>query len=259
MWNTIVELYRNYSGSGLLTALFLAALFYLWVTEKEKHIKAVLVYASILILGLFFNPLFARAVYTFLYDEIYYRLLWLLPQTAVTAYACTRLYSRLSKKSRPVLAVVLAVMIMMSGSYVYQNPYFSPAENRYHMPAEVVEICDAIHVEGREVMAVFPMELLQYVRQYDTTVCMPYGREMTVERWGNTHPLYQVMENGILEAKPLAKLAREAMCHYIVIPTEKEMTGTLEKYKYKVFMQTEHYTVYLDTTAYLGLDYQYAG
>ena len=57
-----------------------------------------------------------------------------------------------------------AVLVMLSGSFIYSNEFFNRAENLYHVPQSVVDICDAIEVEGREVMAVFPAELLQYVR-----------------------------------------------------------------------------------------------
>ena len=69
------------------------------------------------------------------------------------------------------------MVLMISGKLVYSSPLFSRAENTYHIPQVVVDICDAIEVEGREVMAAFPDEFLLYVRQYSPVICMPYGRE----------------------------------------------------------------------------------
>ena len=76
------------------------------------------------------------------------------------------------------------------------------------MPQAVVDICDAIQVEGREVMAVFPKEMLSFVRQYTPLVCMPYGREMLVERWNADNPLYDAMEAEVLDMDVILPLAK---------------------------------------------------
>ena len=47
--------------------------------------------------------------------------------------------------------VVSLVVVVLSGSLVYLNQYMSPAQNLYHIPQNVVDICDAIVVPGREV------------------------------------------------------------------------------------------------------------
>ena len=108
-----------------------------------------------------------------------------------------------------------------SGSLIYRNPYFQKAENVYHVPQSVVDICDAIEVPGREVMAVFPGELLQYVRQYSNLVCMPYGRNIVVSKWTVQNDLYDVMEQETIDAGELATLAREEQCAYIILPETK--------------------------------------
>ena len=69
-------------------------------------------------------------------------------------------------------------IIVVSGSLVYINRYMSPAENLYHIPQNVIDICDVIEpAEGEpRVRAAFPSELVHFVRQYDTNILMPYGR-----------------------------------------------------------------------------------
>ena len=44
---------KLYSGNGSLTLLFVASLVYLWITEKNKGRKAILVYGSLVILAVF--------------------------------------------------------------------------------------------------------------------------------------------------------------------------------------------------------------
>ena len=117
-----------------------------------------------------------------------------------------------------------------------------------HVPQSVVDICDAIEVPGREVMAVFPGELLQYVRQYSNLVCMPYGRNIVVSKWTVQNDLYDVMEQETIDAGELATLAREEQCAYIILPETKTLVGKLEDLEYEEFGRMHGYVIYKDAT-----------
>lgn len=249
------EYFQAYMGTGLIVIWFLLSLVYLFVTEKRKHVRIVFVYVPVVLLLLFFNPIFARVIYNYIGDEVYYRVLWLLPITIVIAYTAVEICGRLEGKKKTAFALLSAVLIMVSGSCIYRNPYFRKAENIYHVPQSVVEICDAIEVEGREVKAVFPAELLQYVRQYSPVVVMPYGRELTVERWNNAigTELYAAMEAESIDAEQLARIAKQELCAYIILPEDKEIKGNLSEFDYDVFGHTEGYMIYKDRTVKLEL------
>ena len=104
-------------------------------------------------------------------------------------------------------ALCMAGALAVSGSLIYSSPLFSKAENLYHVPDSVVHICDAINVPGREVMAAFPLDLVPYVRQYSAFVCMPYGREMTVDRWNYHDPLCDALEQDPVDLEVLVPLS----------------------------------------------------
>jgi hypothetical protein len=251
MFEDVLKLFTAYMGNGLITIWFLIAVVYLFVHEKRKDIRVMFVYMPVLLLIIYFNPIFAGVVYNVIGEEIYYRFLWLLPITPVIAYTVADIYSCLKGKKKAVFALAAAVLIMISGSFVYADAYFHKAENIYHMPDSVVDICDAIEIEGREVTAVFPAELLQYVRQYSGTVCMPYGREITVERWINYNPLYYIMESENPDAMELTDEARAQGCIYIVLPDNKEIAGSLAACDFNEFFRTDGYIVYIDSRANL--------
>ncbi len=253
MWNEVISLFREYMGTGLLVGWFLLAVLYLLIKEKRKHIRIVFVYVPVILLLLYFNPLFARIVYGFVGNEIYYRILWLVPMTVVIGYGAVHLYGNIKGKVRILFAGVCGVLIVISGSYIYSNPHFHKAENLYHMPQTVVDICDAIEVEGREVMALFPVEMLQYVRQYSPVVCMPYGREQIVDRWNYYNEMYMIMEAEVVDVERLAVLAKEWLCHYIILPKEQELKGSFYDYDYILFDTIGGYHIYQDTTIYIGL------
>ena len=242
-----MELFREYMGTGLVVIWFLLSLLYLFLREEKKQIRILLVYAPVILLLLFFNPLFAGVLAWYMGDEIYYRILWLLPVTAVIAYTCVTIGSKLTGLRRQLYAVGAVLLVVVSGSYIYDNGYFTKAENLYHVPDSVVHICDAIELPGREVTAVFPLEMIQYVRQYSPVVCMPYGREILVEGWNEwaiQDELCEAMEAEVIDAPVLAGLAVDYGCIYIVLPAEKSIKGSLPEAGYEWFLETDGYVVY---------------
>lgn len=244
-----VALFREYMGTGLVGIWFLCCLVWVFLREERKQIRILFFYVPVIFLLLFFNPLFAMLVGRYLGDEIYYRILWLLPVTVVIAYTCVSVYGRLSKGKKKWFAAVVLCFSVASGSCIYHNSFFTRAENVYHVPDSVVRICDAIEIPGREVMAVFPLELVQYVRQYSPVVCMPYGREILVENWNEwaiQDELCDEMESEDAAAERLGALARERACVYIVLPKEKPIRGSLEDAGYELFLETDGYVVYRD-------------
>lgn len=242
---------RMYSGNGSLMLLFVAALVYLWIVEKNKGIKAVLVYISLGVYTLFFCPLVSHFIIKVMdEEEIYYRILWMLPMGIVIGYAAVKFLSGLKKKwLQAVLAVLLVVFIVIGGHCVYKSPQFTKAQNAYQIPDAVIHICDAIEVPGREVMAVFPHELVQYVRQYTAFVKMPYGYDALVERWNLGDELEEEMRKEISDAQRLAQLAREDGCHFIIINQGHVLDGELADYEYDMILQTDGYDVYRDRHA----------
>ena len=242
----VLNTFRGYMGSGLVTGLFLMALVYLFLCEKRKARRILFVYTPIILFLLIFNPLFARIYERLLESETYFRLFWLLPYLLVLPYTAVLIAEQV-KGWKSALVVVLAVgLIAVSGKPVYSNPLYSRADNIYHVPDCVVDICDAIEVPGREVMALFPEELVLYVRQYSPVVCMPYGREIFM---GDMNDLILVMEKEKIDLDALLPLTRESGCHYIVLRRDKEVVG--DKADLQLFYETEEYFVFRDTSIQL--------
>lgn len=256
MWEEILLLFKNYIGNGLAAGLFVLSFLYLLCVEKDRSKRIILLYTSAVVLVLFFCPLFAAVIFRFLDPETYYRILWLVPMTAVIAYAGIRFVAGCTKK-RIKTAAVLAVcgLIVLTGDYVYDNPFFSRAENRFHVPQSVIHVCDAIVVEGREVRAAFPDEMIPFVRQYTGIVCMPYGRDTQVERWGKTNELYEALKEEVLDCEKIAALAIEQECHYIIVNAAKKGQEDFEKNGYHFVETVAGYSIYLQDGVYLGIDF----
>lgn len=250
-----LDMLQLYMGNGSLLLLFVLTLVYLWATEKNKGIKALFVYLSIGILAVFLFPPFASLVVDYFGEgEVYYRILWLLPIGIVIPYGLVRFVKRSKKKWVSTVVVILAcVYIAIGGNPVYNAPQLSKSQNLYQIPDEVIEICDEIVVPGREVKAVFPHELVQYVRQYTPYVVLEYGYDAIVERWDIYNALESEMRKEISSAAELSRLCRETHTHYIVVSRHHLIEGSLEEEGFREFYRSASYIVYLDSEADLSV------
>ena len=136
MWIEAVKLFREYMGTGLIVIWFLVSVIYLWVHEKKKYVRILFIYMPVILLLLYFNPLFAELVFGVAGGEIYYRIIWLLPITIVIAYTCVCILGDMVRKQNDsgrdrtsegkvkkglpsiVAAVCLGGLIVISGSFI---------------------------------------------------------------------------------------------------------------------------------------------
>ena len=112
MWESAMMLFEDYMGTGLITAFFLIMVVYLFFVEKDPAKRILFIYMPIVFLLLYFNPLFCRIVYGFIGDEIYYRILWLLPVTLVLAYGIVCFYKSFEGKIRYAILLLAVVCIL---------------------------------------------------------------------------------------------------------------------------------------------------
>lgn len=238
----ILTIFQEFTGSGFLTILYLLALLYLWMAEKNPTIRAILVYGASVIQILFFIPLFYYG-YQLLDAGTYYRILWILPMTVTIAYSGVKILGKYPAGS----IVIGVVMIAICGKYVYSNAYITKAENLYHIPQETIEVCDIIMPEGDEerVKGVFPDELIHFVRQYTSRIQMAYGRDYLAPDWiYGDHPIRQVMNQEKIKVSELVRLATEENCQYIIVERSKETIGKFEKFKVFKIGETANYDIY---------------
>lgn len=240
---------KLYIGSGYLAGLYLLCLVYLLITEKEKRLRVLLVYSPLTVLAVFIFPL-SRMVFTgFGLDaETYYRLLWLLPMGVTIAYAACKLFAA----HRRIGLALTAAAVALCGTYVYANPNITKAENAYHIPSVTAHICDFLQ-EAEEldyIRAAFPAGLVHFVRQYDSDIMMPFGRDMTVPRWDYFNAVYEAMEKpetGVIDVEELLEATRAAECNYIILPATSLLSvDPVTEYELVLLATIDGFRVYKD-------------
>ncbi|MCM1262393.1 MAG: hypothetical protein NC313_06690 [Butyrivibrio sp.] len=251
MWDIFLEsvnIFKNYVGYGqnkYLFGIYLFFLLYLWKAEKNKLFRTLFVYVPTVLLVCFFCPPF-RMLFTLLLneEETYYRLLWLLQMSLISAYGAMKLCG----KYRKLMLAVMCVAIISCGSFVYNSVNITKAENLYHIPNEVVEAAELMDPgEGGRIMAVVPAEMIHFIRQYTDRIALPYGREMLIARWNFQSDLYKVMEQSeVIETPSFVELTRDSYCLYVVLRKDRQLSEPLTDYGFELFAQTANYMIYKD-------------
>lgn len=241
-------IFKLYTGLKLLFLLTLAAWLYLLVTEKNKTVRILFVYAPVLILAAFLFPL-SRKVFVAagLDGATYYRVIWTIPMGMITAYGACKLFGNHRKAG----LVITSALIVLCGSFVYKSSYISKAENLYHIPDTAIKICELIHPEDAEenvqVTVIVPEELVYFIRQYDSYIKMPYGREMIESQWDYYNEVHDAMEGTeIIDMEKLVEACRKEYCQYIVISPVRETDKDPEEAGLVHLLDIDGYRVYLD-------------
>ncbi len=248
----------GFAGSGGYLILFFGCVLFNFFTEKERRLRLLFVWLPIAVTILFFCP-FMGVIFAKDEDgDVMYRILWLLPMAPAIAYTLVKVILLLPKKWKYPGVLAGFVLIMLFGSYIYANPYFSKAENIYHVPETVVKICDELKVEGREVKACVPEELAPFVRQYSPLIHLSFGRGVYMfgdGLAGKGADILEILRKDRIDTEALSKKLRESGTHYLVVRDDSVFTENPWNYDYCFVTNIDGYDVYLDNNAYLGLDF----
>ena len=249
-FTTLIEDIILYNNNRFLILLFLIALIFLWITERDKRIKTVLVYFVTAITVVFCCPLYAW-IGMKVDAEIYYRVFWSIPVGILVCYSAVRAISYFKKRISRVLVCILTVLVIcMNGKFYFTNTLHFKAVNAYHMPQVVIDVADALKMEKYKPIAAIPAELLPFIRQYSADIFTPYGRNIVETQWNFSNALYDAMEAEEYDAQEIARCAREEHCTYVVLSSIKPMEGSMEEQNYIYKGLVSGYYIYMDYNYY---------
>ena len=78
--------YSQYTGMSILMSLFFVALAYVALKDKNRNNKTIILYGTVGILLLIFNPLLYYVYSTYVDAGSYWRVFWILPMAIGIAY-----------------------------------------------------------------------------------------------------------------------------------------------------------------------------
>lgn len=241
-----------YNNESFLIPLFLIALLFLWMLEKDKKVRVVLLYLVAALSVIFLCPLYAW-IGMRIDTDIYYRVLWSLPMGILICYSVVKLMTRFRTVLAKTLIFIMAIlMIILNGDLVYTKSLHVKAGNAYHIPQIVIDVADALKLENYRPIAVLPAELLPFLRQYTADIFTPYGRNILEPAWTFQNELYDAMEGdrNVYDVAEVARCARNHQCAFVVLSSQKEMNGSMEEQGYFLFRFVQGYFIYMDYNYY---------
>ena len=237
----IKSTFADYNGTGMYLAIYLIALLYIFICEKDKKIKTFTVYFSLIMLFVTLNPLFNKIVGKIFTKSIYWRMYWMLPIGLVIAYVVTKIIKDREKKFEKIVILLASItIIIVSGKLVYTKQNYIKVNNLYKIPNEAFEVTKIISEDNEETKKVMlPTTLVAYIRQIDSNIELMYSRQPST--YANIEILKE-LEQGNVEA--LTKQCKNKNCNYIIFNKATILNGNMEENDYKLFSQTENSAFY---------------
>lgn len=246
-----VSVWTMYWDEGFYQYLLLvSAVCLLLFFKKKSGAKQVLISLAA-ILAVFFCPFTAAVIRACIGETVYWRVLWLLPLIpAVSLAAAEFISARRSKVLQVLLLLLLTGAIALSGKNMLKPGHFVKLENHQKVPNEVANICniisEAAHADGiAEIRLASDDYINSYVRVYDASILMPFGR------WGKgaldraSQELYQEIISEQPRYKKLARLAAKKECTFLALPEREKKPGkAFKEYGYVEISTSGSYTVY---------------
>ncbi len=239
----IKRAYEEFVGNGMYIALFLIAVLYIFLREKDKKKKIVLVYFPILVFIVVTNPIFTMITSGVFTSEVYARLFWMIPLGVVIAYAAVLAINEGKDKfEKIVICVSFLVIIALSGKFYFDTKgTFIELGNFYRIPDESVLVAQLIGIDEEEnKKALVPAELIPYIRQIDGTIELLYGRKPDTAYWDN--PLATELDNGNVEY--IVKVLKNSNCQYVVYKRATVMREPIQNYGFEKINETQNYVIY---------------
>lgn len=253
IFERIISCYQSYCGTGTQFLLFLVALFFLMMVKHKKKLYTVMTQYSCFILLIMICPVTAVIIMDYLIgEEVYWRMFWLLPIPIMIAAAGVEVTALAKKRSRKICVLLMVIaMIMLSGEWVYDSDTITMAQNVEKIPEQVEEVCNAISADALQneievKKVVVPKELLSYIRQYDATIEMPYGRNGIKDNEHLSENLKQIVDlmgEDEVDYFLLSGYLKQEACNYLVLDKDRA-SAELENYGYMQVTQTDEYMVY---------------
>ena len=240
-----------YIGDGWHYILFLLALIFLIISRGEKENRKWLAGYSILFGAVYICPFTARIIMKYCVGYlVYWRMFWLLPSSVILAWAAAKLCTRWKKGwAQIVCMLLLTAVIALAGEnpYVGTDAPYEKAVNMQKLPADVCQVCNLINEdrgEGGYASAVMPDSLIGYVRQYDASIELVYGRRSKLKK--RRRRIHRQMNREDPNFSKLTKMIRKEKANYLVYEADERQNEQLESCGFLKIGEVGGYIVYRD-------------
>ena len=243
----------SYFGTTCYPLILILFLLYLILSRKNKRSKQILF--SIIVFCFLFPFLYILCNFIGQEAETY-RFLWLFPLNCIFAFLAVSI-CRKTAFDKTVVAMVVCIMILLSGSVLLVPSSIKMPENVYELDDEVIEIAEMINSECEEdVRLIAPSQVMIQIRQYSGNLCWAYtgrGQMMIADDDGvidsmKEDPQYRLalaVQQGIyLDETVLQGDLESMLVDYVVLTNNSDFANHLSNDILKLIGNTENYSIY---------------
>lgn len=245
-----IERYQMYVAGSMHIALLLGALIYIACSREEKDNRRLFVGYAAFFGIIYFCPITAKIMMDYCIGrDVYWRMFWLLPMPLILSYTAVRAFlAQDGKLCRGVMLVALVLIITVTGSFVYiPGTVTAKTENLQKVPSEVSAVCEIIardRGEDGQAKAAVPESLVGYVRVYDASIGLAYGRKGNKTKADKK--IYEEMISEKPNFKRMIHAARREKCNYLVYYEGSDFNRRIEAQNFTEVGRTNGYIIYKD-------------
>lgn len=246
----------TFEGAFIFWILLFALFWILW-KEKDWNRKLLLGIFPLGCLFIYWCPLTGILFMKLLGENVYWRILWLILLAVVIPYAGCLLIKYQKGKLRYISFLLCLAVIMLGGKNLLSAEWFEASTNVYKLPQNVIEVCELL---PSNVHILVSNRLLPYIRQYDTSITLEYGRNAMTYDYnkeiirGADHQLYYAVQQAEIDVAYVAPLAKSEGCTFLVFSNNRTYTEDWEDYGYKEYANTDEFTIFVDMDYKKGED-----
>lgn len=240
------EVWNSYWGESHFWLLFLICAMYLLIFHRKKAYIRFLAAYTLIVLLIFWCPVTEGLIIRFI-GNTFWRLLWLVPVFPVIAAAFTEILSRQKKNLHFLLWLGLLILtIGFTGKDYWSQEYYYTYGNRQKVPDAAALICETIKADAQEeeILVAVDNRYAPYIRVYDASLKMPYGRNAKGYRNKYAAYLYLEMSAEVPDSRRIARYAEKCGCNYLVVRIyEKRILRSFEKKGYEQIGESGVYKI----------------
>lgn len=238
--NYITHIINIYWQGSAYQMMFWSAIIIIALMEKDRWKRRFFVgYTLIVYLGLV-NPITIKiGNYIWGEESAYFaRQFSLVPIMLIIAYGMVLMLKDTKKALKCFCFIIAWMVIVINGSNIYLNGTLKKAENLLKIPADVITICDTLKEMGNDPTIAAPEPMAVYVRQYDASIHMLYGRG------GSKDGLSDEIGSGNPDAESIMQRCSMQGVEYVILNKLDSVYQIMENAGYTPIFETTNYYVY---------------
>lgn len=238
----------TFEGAWIFPVLIICILWTVW-KEKEWKRKLLLGILPAVFLLIYWCPATGILFMRLLGENVYWRILWLLLVAVTIPYACCMLLRNLHGFWRSGAFLILMATIALCGKNVLSEEWFEASTNVYKIPQNVIDVCEVL---PGNIHAMVSNRLMPYIRMYDPTITLEYGRNslaynaITEETESHEQLLYLEAQKSEIDLGVLCPLAKEVNIEFLVFSNNRTFIGNWEDYGYREYGHTDEFIIFAD-------------